>query len=54
MLEIKKNMDTKQLELFLTENDEIDVKKEEGQEKKEQVIMDKEFITESGKILLKD
>ena len=45
-------MDTKQLELFL--NEEEDKKKKDEQSEKEQVIMDKEFITESGKILLKD
>lgn len=45
-------MDSKQLEMFL--NEEKDTKKEDEQNEKEQVIMDKEFITESGKILLKD
>lgn len=45
-------MNKKELEIFLTE-EEKQVKKEE-EEKKERIVMDKEFITESGKILLKD
>lgn len=49
-------MDKNQLEIFLNETEDSKVKKKNTEEEKQktQVVMDKEFITESGKILLKD
>lgn len=47
-------MNTEKLEALLTDDEQEQKKKKEKELKKEQIVIDREVITESGKILLKD